>query len=139
MAKGINKVILVGNLGKDVQTSATRNNKMVARFSVATEKQWKDANGQPQSHTEWHNCVAFEKLAEICNTWLKKGSKVYLEGELHTSQWQDTQTNETKYRTEIILNQLLMLDPPKEGGAPKPATPPPAPPADAFDDDLIPF
>ncbi len=115
MARGINKVILVGNLGRDPETRYTQAGSAVARFSVATSEGWRDKSTQEmQERTEWHNVVCFARLAEIAGEYLRKGSKVYIEGSLRTSSWE--QDGQTKYRTEIIGREMQMLD--SRGGAP---------------------
>ena len=114
MARGVNKVILVGNLGNDPEFRATANGSSVATLSVATSESWKDRNtGQQQERTEWHRVVLFGKLAEIAQQYLRKGSKVYIEGKLQTRKWQD-QNGQDRYTTEIVVDgfggQLQMLD-----------------------------
>ena len=110
MARSLNKVTLIGNLGKDPELSYTASGIAVAKFSIATGARWKDESGNVQERTEWHNIVAWKKLAEICGQYLKKGSKVYLEGRLQTSSWDDKNTGVKKYKTEVIANDLIMLD-----------------------------
>jgi len=110
MARGINKVIIIGNLGADPEVRYTAGGSPVANLSVATSESWKDKQtGQTQERTEWHRIVIFAKLAEIAAEYLKKGSKVYIEGSLRTNKWQD-QSGQDKYSTEIIANTLQMLD-----------------------------
>jgi len=109
-SRGVNKVILVGNLGKDPEVRYMPNGEAVANFSVATSESWKDKQGNPQERTEWHNIVMYRRLAEIAGEYLKKGSKVYLEGKLQTSKWQDTTTGQDRYKTEINAMELQMLD-----------------------------
>ena len=121
MARGINKVILVGNLGNDPEMRAMPNGGQVANLSIATSESWKDKNtGQQQERTEWHRVVFFNRLAEICGTYLKKGSKVYVEGSLRTRSWDDQATGQKKYSTEIVGAEMQMLDSRGEmgGGAP---------------------
>lgn len=108
--KSLNKVTLIGNLGKDPELSYTPSGVAVAKFSVATGERWKDQEGNMQEHTEWHNIVAWRKLAEICGQYLKKGSKVYLEGKLQTRSWDDKNTGVKRYMTEVIADDLIMLD-----------------------------
>ena len=108
--KSLNKVTLIGNLGKDPELSYTPSGVAVAKFSVATNERWKDQEGNLQEHTEWHNIVAWRKLAEICSQYLKKGSKVYMEGKLQTRSWDDKNTGVKRYTTEIIADDLIMLD-----------------------------
>ncbi|HYQ87699.1 MAG: hypothetical protein AUI33_11940 [Ignavibacteria bacterium 13_1_40CM_2_61_4] len=108
--KSLNKATLIGNLGKDPEVSYTASGVAVAKFSVATNERWKDAEGNVQERTEWHNIVAWRKLAEICGQYLKKGSKVYLEGKLQTRSWDDKNTGVKRYSTEIIADDMIMLD-----------------------------
>jgi single-strand DNA-binding protein len=110
MAKGLNKVMLIGNLGKDPELRYTTSGKAVANFSLATSESWKDADGNAQEKTEWHNIVAWQKLAEICGEWLKKGKKVYIEGRIQTRSYDDKNTGQKKYITEIVADNMLMLD-----------------------------
>ncbi len=108
--KSLNKVILIGNLGKDPELSYTPSGVAVAKFSIATGERWKDQEGNMQERTEWHNIVAWRKLAEICGQYLKKGSKVYLEGRLQTRSWDDKNTGQKRYATEVVADDLIMLD-----------------------------
>jgi single-strand DNA-binding protein len=108
--KSLNKVILIGNLGKDPELSYTSSGVAVAKFSIATNERWKDQEGNVQERVEWHNIIAWRKLAEICGQYLKKGSKVYLEGKLQTRSWDDKNTGVKRYTTEIIADDLIMLD-----------------------------
>ena len=110
MAKSVNKVILVGNLGKDPEIKYTPSGTAVAKFSLATNEGYKDKSGQWQDRTEWHNIVAWQRLAEIVGEYVKKGSKVYIEGRLQTSSWDDKETGQKKYKTEIVANDLVLLD-----------------------------
>jgi single-strand DNA-binding protein len=116
MAKSVNKVILVGNLGKDPEVKYTPNGTAVAKFSLATNERFKDKGGEWQDRTEWHSIVAWQRLAEIIGEYVKKGSKVYIEGRLQTSSWEDKQSGEKKYRTEIIASDLVLLGGRGEGG-----------------------
>src|ERR1051326_6875189 len=109
MPKSVNKVILVGNLGKDPEIKYTPSGVPVAKFSLATNERFKDKNGEWQDRTEWHNIVAWQRLAEIVGEYVKKGSKVYIEGKLQTSSWEDKQSGEKKYRTEVIAQDLVLL------------------------------
>jgi len=115
-SRGVNKVILVGNLGKDPEVRYMPNGNAVANFTVATSESWKDQQGQPQERTEWHNIVMYRRLAEIAGEYLKKGSKVYIEGKLQTSKWQDQSTGQDRYKTEINANEMQMLDSRGQGG-----------------------
>jgi single-strand DNA-binding protein len=110
MARGVNKVILIGNLGQDPDIRFTQNQKQVANVNLATSEQWTDqATGQKQEKTEWHRVVFFGRLAEIVGQYLKKGSKVYIEGKLQTRKWQNQQGVD-QYTTEIVANEMQMLD-----------------------------
>lgn len=115
MAKSVNKVILVGNLGKDPEVKYTPSGTAVAKFSLATNEGYKDKAGQWQERTEWHNIVAWQRLAEIVGEYVKKGSKVYIEGRLQTSSWDDKETGQKKYKTEIVANDLVLLSGRGEG------------------------
>ena len=109
MPKGINKAIIVGNLGADPETRYTPSGVAVANIRVATAEQWKDKqSGEQQEKTEWHMVVAFNRLAEIMGEYLQKGSQVYIEGRLQTDKWQDQQGND-RYTTKIIANEMQML------------------------------
>ena len=115
MARGINKVILVGNLGNDPETRFMPNGNPVTNISIATSESWKDKqSGQQQERTEWHRIVFFNRLAEIAGEYLKKGSKVYIEGALRTRQWY--KEGQKHYSTEIIANEMQMLDGRNDGG-----------------------
>jgi single-strand DNA-binding protein len=107
--KGVNKVTLLGNLGKDPEVKYTPSGTPVAKFTVATSDRFKDKEGQWQDRTEWHNVTAWARTAEIVGEYLKKGSKVYLEGSLRTHSWDDKQTGQKKYMTEIVVNELVLL------------------------------
>jgi single-strand DNA-binding protein len=109
MAKDLNKAMLIGRLGQDPELKYTQSGIAVAKFSLATSQQWKDQDGNTQDKTEWHNVVAWRRLAEICAEYLKKGSKVYLEGSLSTSSWED-ENKKKHYKTEVVLNDMIMLD-----------------------------
>lgn len=153
MAKGsVNKVILIGNLGKDPEVRYTPNGVAVANLTMATTEVWKDKqSGQNQEQTEWHRVVLFARLGEIAGEYLRKGSKVYIEGRLQTRKWQDKTTGQDRYTTEVVADSLQMLDSKGTGGnqnapdmghsekssAPESAVPSSAP-VDSFDDD-IPF
>jgi len=110
MARGINKVILVGNLGKDPEVRYMPSGGAVANLTIATSETWKDkATGQNQERTEWHRVVMFNRLGEIAGEYLRKGSKVYIEGKLQTRKWQDQNGND-RFTTEIVANEMQMLD-----------------------------
>lgn len=170
MARGVNKVILVGNLGQDPETRYMPSGGAVTNATIATSETWKDKqSGQPQERTEWHRVVFFNRLAEIAGEYLKKGSKVYVEGSLRTRKWQD-KDGQDRYTTEIVAAEMQMLDSrggggggnfgddngyaqsapqsqPRQQAAPQRSAPAPAPsqapsqPAPGFDDfdDDIPF
>ncbi|CAH1044707.1 single-stranded DNA-binding protein [Halomonas sp. TD01] len=110
MARGINKVILIGNLGQDPEVRFTKGSTAVANLNIATSDSWMDRNsGQRQERTEWHRVILFKKTAEIAQQYLKKGSKVYIEGRLQTRKWQD-QSGQDRYTTEVVANDMQMLD-----------------------------
>ena len=150
-SRGINKVILVGNLGADPEHRMSQAGAAITNISVATSETWKDKNtGQPQERTEWHRVVFFNRLAEIAAEYLRKGSKVYVEGSLRTRKWQD-QSGQDRYSTEVVANEMQMLDGRggdnyggQSGGNDYAQSAPPAPQAagggsfDPMDDD-IPF
>lgn len=153
MARGVNKVILVGNCGQDPETKYTASGTAITNVSLATSDVWKDKqSGQQQERTEWHRVVFFNRLAEIAGEYLRKGSKVYVEGRLQTRKWQD-QNGQDRYSTEIVAGEMQMLDSqgsdsnhqssgqtpranPQSSGQQRQAAPPPD--MDSFDDD-IPF
>jgi single-strand DNA-binding protein len=150
MARGVNKVILIGNLGRDPEVRYSPNGGAIANITLATSESWKDKNtGEQVDKTEWHRVVFFRRLAEIVGEYLKKGSKVYIEGKLQTRKWQDKEGND-RYTTEVVANEMQMLD--SRGGStsynqdeapaaqstPQPASQEQPAPAGDFDDD-IPF
>ena len=151
MARGVNKVILVGNLGKDPEVRYMPNGNAVANITLATTESWKDKqSGEQQEKTEWHRIVMFRRLGEIAGEYLKKGSQVYIEGKLQTRKWQDNSGND-RYTTEIVANEMQMLGGRGGGGsagfpgdsapaqaAPAQSAPAPAAAGGDFDDD-IPF
>ena len=109
MARGVNKVILVGNLGRDPEVRYTPNGAAVANVTIATSDSWKDKqSGEQQERTEWHRVVFFNRLAEIVGEYLKKGSQIYIEGRLQTRKWQD-QSGQDRYTTEIVASEMQML------------------------------
>ncbi|HAU91396.1 MAG: single-stranded DNA-binding protein [Alteromonadaceae bacterium TMED7] len=112
--RGVNKVILVGNLGNDPEVRYMPNGNAVANLSLATSESWKDQQGQVQERTEWHRLTMYRRLAEIAGEYLKKGSQIYVEGKLQTRKWQDQQ-GQDRYTTEIIVDQMQMLGG-REGG-----------------------
>jgi single-strand DNA-binding protein len=115
MAKSVNKVILLGNVGKDPEVRSTPGGTLVATFGLATSDRQKDAQGNWQDHTEWHNLVAFGRTAEIVRDYVKKGSKLFIEGRIQTRSWEDKDTKAKRYRTEIIVNDLSLLSGREEG------------------------
>lgn len=117
MARGINKVILVGNCGQDPETKYMPSGGAVTNIAVATSEHWKDKQtGQPQERTEWHRVIFFNRLAEIAGEYLKKGSQVYVEGSLRTRKWTD-QSGQDRYTTEVVANEMQMLGGASTGGA----------------------
>jgi len=149
-SRGVNKVILVGNLGKDPETKYMPSGDCVCNFSIATSESWKDKNsGEKVEKTEWHNIVIYRRLAEIAGEYLRKGSQVYIEGKLKTRKWQDRDGND-RWTTEVEAREMQMLG--GRGGNAGMSAPPPAPAAamgggggggnrggDSFPDDDIPF
>jgi single-strand DNA-binding protein len=122
MARGINKVILIGNLGRDPETRYTQGGSAVTNLRIATAESWKDKQtGEQQERTEWHSVVCFARLGEIAGEYLRKGSKVYIEGRLQTRKWQDKEGHD-RYSTEIVANDMQMLD--SRGGADSGDAPP---------------
>ena len=116
MAKSVNKVILLGNVGKDPEIRSTASGMIVANFSIATTDRIKGQDGQFTDKTEWHNLVAFQRTAEIVRDYVKKGNKLYIEGRLQTSSWDDKTSGQKKYKTEIIVSDLSLLSGRGEGG-----------------------
>ena len=114
----VNKVIIIGNLGRDPETRYMPDGGAITNISVATTENWKDKNGEKQEKTEWHRVAFFGKLAEIAGEYLKKGSQVYVEGRLQTRKWQD-KDGADKYTTEIVANAMQMLGSRQGGGAPR--------------------
>jgi single-strand DNA-binding protein len=108
MAGGVNKAIILGNLGKDPEVRFTPGGQAVANFTIATNESWKDKNGQQQERTEWHRIVVWGKLAELCGEYLKKGRQAYVEGRIQTREWQDKE-GKKNYTTEIVANQVQFL------------------------------
>jgi len=153
MAKGVNKVFLLGNVGKDPEIRATAGGMTIASFTLATADRRKDAQGNWQDSTEWHNLVAFQRTAEIVRDYVKKGTQLFIEGKIQSRSWDDKETGQKKYKTEILVNELSLLGKPGggsgEGGshaksntAPYTATAPAAAPDYAdqgITDDDIPF
>ncbi len=115
MANGLNKAILIGNLGKDPEVRYTPSGLGVAKFNIATSETWTNKEGEKETRTEWHRIVAFGKLGEICGEYLSKGKQVYIEGRIQTSDWED-KDGIKRYTTEIIASQMLMLGSRDAGG-----------------------
>jgi len=115
MAKGVNKVFLLGNVGKDPEIRATAGGMTVASFTLATADRRKDAQGNWQDSTEWHNLVAFQRTAEIVRDYVKKGTQLFVEGKIQTRSWDDKESGQKKYRTEILINELSLLGKPGGG------------------------
>src|SRR5579859_3369906 len=109
MPKSVNKVILVGNVGKDPEVKYSPAGTPIAKFSLATNERFKDRNDEWQERTEWHSIVAWQRLAEIVGEYVSKGSKLYVEGKIQTSNWEDRHSGEKKYRTEIVARDLVLL------------------------------
>ncbi len=145
MANSVNKVILVGRLGRDPEVKYTPQGTPVAKFSLATDEQWTDKSGEKQRRTEWHNLVAWNKLAEICQKYLTKGKLIYVEGRLQTQTWDDNEGKKHS-KTEIRIDNMVMLSPAAGGGEPGGGSPQPmrdsdasAEPAPDIRDDDVPF
>jgi single-strand DNA-binding protein len=139
----INKVILVGRLGKDPEIKSTPGGTTVAKFTMATDEKFTDKSGEKQERTEWHNIVAWARLAEICGQYLRKGSLVYIEGSIRTDSWEDKESGQKRYRTEIVAREMKMLDRKRDSeegggyGARRPAAATAGGPSE--DDDEVPF
>ena len=106
----VNRVILIGRLGKDPEVRSTPQGTTVAKFTIATDEKFTDRSGEKQERTEWHNIVAWGKLGEICGQYLRKGKLVYIGGSIRTDSWEDKETKQKRYRTEIIASDMQMLD-----------------------------
>jgi single-strand DNA-binding protein len=117
MAKGVNKVFLLGNVGKDPEIRATAGGMTVASFSLATADRAKDAQGNWTDKTEWHNIVCFQRTAEVVRDYVKKGSQILVEGKISNRSWDDKTSGEKKYRTEILVNELTLLGKPGDGAS----------------------
>ncbi len=136
----VNKVILIGNLGRDPEMRATKSGVAVANLSLATNRRWKDRDGERQEQTEWHNVVCFGRQAEVAGQYLRKGRQVYVEGRIQTRSWEDTQTGETKYSTEVVADFFQMLGQRGGNGSAAPVPPAAAPEGGPEpEDDDIPF
>ncbi len=145
MANGLNKVILIGNLGRDPEVRYTPGGLAVANFSMATSETWTNKEGEKETRTEWHRIVAWGKLGEICGEYLSKGKQIYIEGRIQTREWEDKEGNK-RYTTEITASQMLMLGSRESAGESRPSpssdmeTPNlPEPPISKTKDDDIPF
>ena len=112
MPKSVNKVILVGNVGKDPDVKYAPSGVAIAKFSLATNERFKDKSGEWQDRTEWHNVLAWQRLAEIVGEYVHKGDKLYIEGKLQTSNWEDRQSGDKKFRTEIVARDIVLLGAP---------------------------
>ncbi len=134
----VNKVILIGNLGRDPEMRATKSGVAVANLSLATSRRWKDKEGERQEQTEWHNVVCFGRQAEVAGQYLTRGRQIYVEGRLQTRSWEDQGTGETRYRTEIVCENFQMLG---QRATPSDAAPgaPSEDPGPEPEDDDIPF
>ena len=115
MAKGVNKVFLLGNVGKDPEIRATAGGMTIASFTLATADRQKGQDGQWTDKTEWHNLVAFQRTAEIVRDYVKKGTQIFVEGKIQTRSWDDKESGQKKYRTEILVNELSLLGKPGGG------------------------
>ena len=114
MAKDLNKVMLTGHLGADPEMRYTSQGSAVTTFRVASGRRWKSADGVDHDDTEWFRVVAWDKLGEICNQYLTKGARVYVEGRLRTNKWQDKETGQDRYSTEVIVGEMLFLSQPRD-------------------------
>jgi single-strand DNA-binding protein len=141
----VNKVMLIGNLGRDPEVRSTPSGQNVASFTLATSRKWKDKDGSRQEQTEWHNVVVWGRLAEVAGQYLTKGKQVFIEGRIQTRSWEDKQSGEKKYRTEIVADNFQMLGSRGDSGMGGGGGRHESPPADdthspaAPDDDDIPF
>ena len=138
----VNKAILVGNLGRDPEIRSTPSGQQVASFSLATNRKWRDRDGNRQEQTEWHDIVCWGRQAEVAGQYLTKGKQIYVEGRIQTRSWEDKQSGEKKYRTEIVCDNFQMLGQRGDSPASVPVSAPEAiPPVDGggAEDDDIPF
>ena len=133
MARSVNKVILLGNVGKDPEIRSSASGVMVANFTLATSDRFQDAQGNWQDRTEWHNLVAFKRTAEIVRDYVKKGSKLYIEGKFQTRSWDDKKSGQKRYKVEIIVNELVLLSSREEGAGGYSKTASSSGPAASFD------
>lgn len=142
MSGSVNKVIVVGRLGRDPEVRSTPSGTTLAKFSVATDERYTDRDGQRQERTEWHNIVAWGKLGDICGQYLRKGKLVYIEGTLRTDSWDDKETGQKRYRTEIHARDMQMLGSKGDnggGGGGSWEPPSDGPGSSTPDDDDVPF
>jgi single-strand DNA-binding protein len=143
MAKSVNKAILIGRLGRDPESRSTPSGTTLTKFSLATDEKFTDRSGERQERTEWHNIIAWGKLGEICGQYLRKGSLVYIEGSIRTDSWDDKETGKKMYRTEIVAQEMAMLDSKRDsgsGGSDRSySAPAAASVADSPEDDDVPF
>ena len=109
MPKSVNKVVLIGNIGKNPEIKYTPNGTAVAKFSLATNERFKDKSGEWQDRTEWHSIVAWQRLAEVIGEYTNKGGRLYIEGRLQTSSWEDRESGQKRYRTEIVAQDIVLL------------------------------
>jgi single-strand DNA-binding protein len=116
MAKGVNKVFLLGNVGKDPEIRSSASGMTIASFTLATADRQKDAQGNWQDKTEWHNLVCFQRTAEIVRDYVKKGTQIFVEGKIQSRSWDDKETGQKRYKTEILVNELSLLGKPGGGG-----------------------
>jgi single-strand DNA-binding protein len=141
MAKGVNKVFILGHVGKEPEIRTTSGGMTIASFTVATADRQKDAQGNWQDKTEWHNMVAFQRTAEIVRDYVKKGTQLFIEGKIQTRSWEDKESGQKKYKTEILINELSLLGTP--GGSKATGSPTTPDAADytgqGIDDSEIPF
>ena len=134
--KGLNKVMLIGRLGRDPELKYTQGGQSVVKFSLATDESWTDKSGEKKTRTEWHNIVVWGKLGEICNQYLKKGRLVYVEGRIQTRQWED-QSGNKRSTTEIVLNDMSILEARGGGEGGHPAGSYPEPAAEPRRDEIV--
>jgi single-strand DNA-binding protein len=143
MAKSVNKAILIGRLGRDPESRSTPSGTTLTKFSLATDEKFTDRSGERQERTEWHNIIAWGKLGEICGQYLRKGSLVYIEGSIRTDSWDDKETGKKMYRTEIVAQEMTMLDSKRDGssggGDRSYSAPATSSVADSPEDDDVPF